>query len=305
MPNILEAIGNTSLVPLQSVVPPGCAEILVKLEWENPTGSMKDRMANTVIARAADGGLQPGSTLVEYTGGSTGLRSRWSVPRSAIASDRDVGRVQPRSSTRCAPWALNSHWFRVRTVAPPEADPRHDREARELSREAEHVLERPASQHRLDRRLPRARRGRSGRRPTGAWMHSCNASAPGPREASPWCSSGTILACASWRSSPASRRCCSVVRPARTRSRAWESATRRRCGDPRSWTRWAVATDGKPGAMTVPAARRRGLCSQAPHLAPTSAAIRVAQRLGPGHKVVTPDVRLGAQVPGHDVIAPA
>ena len=87
MPNILEAIGNTSLVRLQSVVPPGCAEILVKLEWENPTGSMKDRMANTVIARAeADGRLQPGSTLVEYTGGSTGLRSRWSVPRSAIAS---------------------------------------------------------------------------------------------------------------------------------------------------------------------------------------------------------------------------
>jgi cysteine synthase A len=45
----------------------------VKLEWENPTGSMKDRMAQSVIARAeADGRLRPGDTVVEYTGGSTG-----------------------------------------------------------------------------------------------------------------------------------------------------------------------------------------------------------------------------------------
>jgi len=73
VPNILEAIGNTSMVRLGSVVPPGCADILAKLEWENPTGSMKDRMANAVIARAeADGRLRPGDTLVEYTGGSTG-----------------------------------------------------------------------------------------------------------------------------------------------------------------------------------------------------------------------------------------
>ena len=43
--NILDAIGNTSLVRLEKIVPPGCADILVKLEWENPTGSMKDRMA--------------------------------------------------------------------------------------------------------------------------------------------------------------------------------------------------------------------------------------------------------------------
>jgi cysteine synthase A len=71
--DILEAIGNTSIVRLRKVVPPGCADILVKLEGENPTGSMKDRMALTVIARAeADGRLKPGGTVVEYTGGSTG-----------------------------------------------------------------------------------------------------------------------------------------------------------------------------------------------------------------------------------------
>ncbi|HEY1252637.1 MAG TPA: pyridoxal-phosphate dependent enzyme, partial [Thermoanaerobaculia bacterium] len=71
--DILQAIGNTTMVRLRRVVPSGCAEILVKLEWENPTGSMKDRMASAVISRAeADGRLRPGGTVVEYTGGSTG-----------------------------------------------------------------------------------------------------------------------------------------------------------------------------------------------------------------------------------------
>ena len=71
--DILSAIGNTSLVQLRKVVPPASADILVKLEWENPTGSVKDRMARAVINRAeADGRLKPGDTVVEYTGGSTG-----------------------------------------------------------------------------------------------------------------------------------------------------------------------------------------------------------------------------------------
>ena len=64
--NVLDAIGNTALVPLRSGV-------LVKLEMQNPTGSMKDRMAQAVIDRAeADGRLKPGGTVVDYTGGSTG-----------------------------------------------------------------------------------------------------------------------------------------------------------------------------------------------------------------------------------------
>jgi cysteine synthase A len=55
------------------VVPAGAADVFVKLEWENPTGSLKDRMAAAVIGRAEqDGRLQPGDTVVEYTGGSTG-----------------------------------------------------------------------------------------------------------------------------------------------------------------------------------------------------------------------------------------
>ena len=71
--DVLQAIGNTSIVQLSKVVPPNCADIFVKLEWENPTGSMKDRMAQAVISRAEkDGRLKPGDTVIEYTGGSTG-----------------------------------------------------------------------------------------------------------------------------------------------------------------------------------------------------------------------------------------
>ena len=72
--NILECIGNTSLLPLRNIVPAGGARILVKLESENPTGSMKDRMALAMIEAAeADGRLRPGGVVVEYTGGSTGV----------------------------------------------------------------------------------------------------------------------------------------------------------------------------------------------------------------------------------------
>jgi len=72
--NILNAIGNTSLVRLRNVVPQGCAQIYVKLEWENPTGSMKDRTALAMITKAEeDRRLKPGDVIVEYTGGSTGI----------------------------------------------------------------------------------------------------------------------------------------------------------------------------------------------------------------------------------------
>lgn len=71
--DVLDAIGNTSLVRLRRVAPGNGAALFAKLEWENPTGSMKDRMARAVIMRAeADGRLKPGGTVVEYTGGSTG-----------------------------------------------------------------------------------------------------------------------------------------------------------------------------------------------------------------------------------------
>ena len=72
--SMLEAIGNTPLVRLAHVVPEGAARVLVKLEYYNPTGSYKDRMALSMVERAERrGDLKPGTTVVEYTGGSTGI----------------------------------------------------------------------------------------------------------------------------------------------------------------------------------------------------------------------------------------
>ncbi|MCC6801442.1 MAG: cysteine synthase family protein [Anaerolineae bacterium] len=69
----LDAIGNTPVVRLNKIAPPGSADVLVKLEYYNPTGSYKDRMAKAMIEYAEQrGDLKPGMTVVEYTGGSTG-----------------------------------------------------------------------------------------------------------------------------------------------------------------------------------------------------------------------------------------
>jgi len=72
--DMLSAIGNTPLVRLARIVPKGAADVWVKLEYYNPTGSYKDRMALSMIERAERrGDLKPGMTVVEYTGGSTGI----------------------------------------------------------------------------------------------------------------------------------------------------------------------------------------------------------------------------------------
>ncbi|UQC91510.1 uncharacterized protein CLUP02_17046 [Colletotrichum lupini] len=69
----LDAIGNTPCVRLRSVVPEGSADVYLKLESLNPTGSYKDRLARAIVEEAERrGDLKPGSTIVEATGGSTG-----------------------------------------------------------------------------------------------------------------------------------------------------------------------------------------------------------------------------------------
>ena len=73
-PDILHCIGDTPLLALRHIVPRNGARILLKLESENPTGSMKDRMALAMIETPeADGRLPVGGPVVEYTGGSTGV----------------------------------------------------------------------------------------------------------------------------------------------------------------------------------------------------------------------------------------
>ena len=71
--SVIDLIGNTPLVPLRRLVPPGHARVLIKLESANPTGSMKDRAALAIVRLAAQAArLQPGDTIVECTSGSTG-----------------------------------------------------------------------------------------------------------------------------------------------------------------------------------------------------------------------------------------
>lgn len=71
---ILNQIGDTPLLKLTRIIPDGCANIYLKMESQNPTGSMKDRMALSMIEAAeADGRLKPGGRVVEYTGGTTGV----------------------------------------------------------------------------------------------------------------------------------------------------------------------------------------------------------------------------------------
>lgn len=90
---MLAHIGRTRLLPLRYMVPEGSARILLKLEYENPTGSMKDRMALAMVEAAeADGRLRPGGSVVEYTGGSTGVSLAFvcaakRIPLQIVTSD--------------------------------------------------------------------------------------------------------------------------------------------------------------------------------------------------------------------------
>lgn len=71
--SILKSIGNTSLVKLEKIVPNKHVTLLVKCEFTNPSGSVKDRIVDYIIADAEQKGwLKPGGTIVENTSGNTG-----------------------------------------------------------------------------------------------------------------------------------------------------------------------------------------------------------------------------------------
>ena len=72
--NVTELIGGTPLVRLNNIVPEGSAEILVKLEYQNPGSSVKDRIAVSIVEEAEkEGKLKPGGTIIEATSGNTGI----------------------------------------------------------------------------------------------------------------------------------------------------------------------------------------------------------------------------------------
>ena len=150
--NTLHCIGNTSLLPLHNIVASNGARILLKIESENPTGSMKDRMALAMIeAGEADGRLKPGEPAVEYTGGSTGVSLAFVCavkrhPLHIVSSDafarekldhmRLGGYVADRAE-------------RKRSYD-READPGHDRSGRNCRSEYGSLLDRSDEQQRSD-----------------------------------------------------------------------------------------------------------------------------------------------------------
>jgi len=72
--DITQLVGETPMLQLKRLVPPGSADVFAKLEYLNPGGSVKDRAAIGIIRRAeADGSLVPGGTIVEATAGNTGI----------------------------------------------------------------------------------------------------------------------------------------------------------------------------------------------------------------------------------------
>ena len=233
----------------------------MKLEWENPTGSMKDRMAQAVIARAeADGRLKPGDTVVEYTGGSTGT----SLALVCAAKGYRIRIVTSDAFSREKLDHMAALGAEL-TLVPSEGGLTTKKlildmieAARELSREPNTYWTDQLNNH----------DSIAGYHPLGEeiWTQTSGEG----RRLRPLRGHGGVVARRRHRaeapqarasgSSPSSRRSPPVLlrRPARarTRSRASGSATRRRSGSPRSWTRSSpVATDGREGDGAAPRAR--------------------------------------------------
>jgi hypothetical protein len=101
--DILRAIGNTSMVRLRKVVPPECADVFVKLEWENPTGSMKDRMAeaatlSTIDSSASSRRSRSPSRVPELRQPHGTLQHKTLQPRVSLARGRHSRQMYPTGS---------------------------------------------------------------------------------------------------------------------------------------------------------------------------------------------------------------
>jgi cysteine synthase len=106
MESILEAIGNTPLIRVHRCAPENGAELWLKLQLRNPSGSLKDRMALAMIEGAErDGLISPGDTVVEYTGGTDCFtEATHAADASARRGDRaDSGRRDERRAASHPP----------------------------------------------------------------------------------------------------------------------------------------------------------------------------------------------------------
>ena len=182
--SVLKTIGHTPVVRLQRLAPPGGADVVVKLEYFNPTGSYKDRMALAMIEGAERRGtLKPGMRVIEYTGGSTGSSLAMVCAMKGYAFhplSSDAFSEEKLNTMRAFGADLEVIASDGGKVTPALFDKFKARIA-ELMKEPEHVLDRSVQQRRRARRLrrhrPRARRtGRSHRclRGRGGIRRACS-----------------------------------------------------------------------------------------------------------------------------------
>ncbi len=100
-PNVLELVGATPIVRLEKLSPRGGAQILAKLEYLNPGGSVKDRIGLPMIEAAErEGKLKPGGTIVEPTSGNTGVGLRRATTPSPTGSRKRSPAASSPTSTR-------------------------------------------------------------------------------------------------------------------------------------------------------------------------------------------------------------
>ena len=219
--NILHCIGNTSMLPLRRIVPGNGSRILLKLESENPTGSMKDRMALAMIEAAeADGRLTAGGAVVEYTGGSTGV----SLSLVCAVKGYPLHIVTSDAFSREKLDHMRILGARLQIV-PSDGGRMTEKLTRDMIEAARVVaadtgalLDRSDEQHGSDGGLSRDGRRNLGCRPEDRSTGSSRASAPPRRFAvSGKAYADTMNGSASSPSSLRNRRCCRVARPALTR----------------------------------------------------------------------------------------
>ena len=97
--DVVEAIGNTPMVQLRKVIPSGSARVFAKIEFVNPTGSMKDRVAKPVVeTAAADGRLKPGRRSSSILQGRRESPSPWFAPPRALVPTWSIRTLSARKS---------------------------------------------------------------------------------------------------------------------------------------------------------------------------------------------------------------
>jgi len=133
--DILETIGNTPLVPLEKMFPEPGIRVFAKLEFFNPSGSIKDRIVRHIVAEAERSGeLQPGGTIVENTSGNTGAAI---AMIAAIKGYRAVLTMPDKVSAekQAALKAYGAEIVVCPTEAPPDSDDHYVRKARAIAAE--------------------------------------------------------------------------------------------------------------------------------------------------------------------------